>query len=251
MHTTKTILAILMGSLILSGRLLAQRGVLRAVDRADYQYFIAPTGFVPKPGDRLFRSSNIALNQLQLVQNGGGILGIGFLFRKPLWAIGQTHFPKFRNRGPVYNVAAVFVETPEDDERGSDLGAVFSSVTLGNRQKHFSIGAGALVLGADPAPGARFPAIPLALTLHAKAPLTSHTFLMTENYILWQEGSWGIAGLSGFRFSTKRVVLDLGTMLMILPADWQFESRTRFWGGAPIVNLHVNFYRKAVAPEAE
>jgi len=135
MHTTKTILAILMGSLILSGRLLAQRGVLRAVDRADYQYFIAPTGFVPKPGDRLFRSSNIALNQLQLVQNGGGILGIGFLFRKPLWAIGQTHFPKFRNRGPVYNVAAVFVETPEDDERGSDLGAVFSSVTLGNRQK--------------------------------------------------------------------------------------------------------------------
>ena len=148
-------------------------------------------------------------------------------------------------------MAALFVETPGNDEGNSDLGILFSSVTLGNRRKHFSIGAGALVLGADPTPGARFPAIPLALTLHAKAPLSNHTFLLTENYILWQEGTLGIAGLSGFRFSGKKLVFDLGAMLLVLPPEWQFESLTRFWGVVTAVNIHFNYGRRKTPPEEE
>jgi len=223
----------------------AQAGVFYKTNPLPTHYFLAPTGFSLKDGERIYHNQFIAIHHVSTGKANNKVLGWGFvptfvltgdLDYIPVWVSGRKSF-SFGEGRPKITIGGVGIDLPKKNE--GDAFALYSSVTFGNKDKNLTAG----VLGInDATKNARFPFL-WAITLHGMVRAGLRTWLITENYVLQTPEPYSFLSIHGVRILKPKFAFEAGLAFGRLSLFDGETSRAPYLA-LPVLGLKIPFKGK-------
>lgn len=175
------------------------------------RYFFGPNGYGLRKGEAYYQNTWVLFNQLNYGIADFFSMGVGvmplFLFAgapTPVWITPKVSIPLVRDKVNLGAGALLAYLIGEDVGFGIGYGAL----TLGNRDKNLTVGAGWAFAEGGWADAPTF-------VLSGMARVSKKTYLMTEDYFIGIGGEF-IALLSlGGRSVQKRLAVDYGLFLPV------------------------------------
>lgn len=231
---------------LFSHLLFAQQGITYNTNPHGYWYFLSPTGFAPAVRKTTYDNGLLAISQFQKTKPNGTTTALGMvptllLGEKymPVWVSAHRRFPIGGNAlrpAAVFNVGGFFLSLPNNRAEGGDqdFSLFYANLTFGNREHNIAIGAAIAPTGFGKN------VYPKAFTLHGLTRLGQHSCLVTENYILYDEGDWIPCSLTGWRRWWNRTSLDLALFVTGIPSNLSVKQG-RQWLPLPWIAVHHTF----------
>ncbi len=197
------------------------------------RYFFAPNGYGLKKGEAYYQNIWILFNQFAVGISEHFSFGFGlmplFLFNgspTPVWVTPKFSIPLVKDK---INLGAGLLAGGVLGETSSGFGLGYGSLTVGPRHRNFTVGVGVGYVGES------FAAAPV-INVAGLVRVSRNSYLMTENYLIIDDGY--VAGflLFGGRTMIKRTALDYG-LLFPATGDGVFV-------GIPWLGITVPFRRK-------
>lgn len=171
------------------------------------RYFWAPNGYGLKKGEAYYQNVWIFFNQVSVGVSDNFSIGAGMV---PLFIFGGAPTPVYvtpKFSIPVvkdkFNVGAGVLAGVVIGEEGSSFGIAFGSATIGSRDKNLTVGLGYGFAGGE------MSSTPV-INISGMIRTGPRGYVLTENYLIGNEGELvGLISLGG-RTIIKRISLDYG-----------------------------------------
>lgn len=197
------------------------------------RYFFAPNGYGLKKGEAYYQNIWILFNQFAVGISEHFSLGFGlmplFLFNgspTPVWVTPKFSIPLVKDK---INLGAGLLAADVLGDPSGGLGLGYGSLTVGPRHRNFTIGLGVGYVGETIA------AAPV-INVAGLVRVSRNSYLMTENYLIIDDGYVAGILLFGGRTMIKRTALDYG---LVFPA-----TGDGVFVGIPWLGITVPFRRK-------
>lgn len=225
------------------GEVAAQQGIAFPFNPHAYWYFLTPSSYGPPPGKAIFQNVMLAAMQYQKTTQRGNTYTIGLIpslllgkSAMPVWVSAHRRIPlggQPEHPFATANIGGFFLSIPKqaDEREGRDLSLFYTNVNFGNREKNFAIGAAVVPTGL------RQGGLTHAFTLHGITRLGPRSCLITENYLIHDQGAWLPCSMSGWRGWRKRTALDVSLLLARIPASWRSSNQSS-WLPIPWISIH-------------
>lgn len=195
------------------------------------RYLWTPNGYGLKQGEGYYQNIWVLYNQFSFGFTNHFSMSFGliplFLFQAgvtPMWLVPKFSIPIKEEKINISAGAFVGVLAGESE---SGFGIVFSTLTLGDRNKNINLGVG---WGYAAGNWAKSPII----NVSGISRISARGYLMTENYYITIENEYLLLLSGGYRYMAKKVAIDFGLYVPFGPEMDGFV-------GIPLVGLTIPF----------
>lgn len=195
------------------------------------RYLWTPNGYSLNSGEGYYQNIWVLYNQFSFGFTNHFSMSVGliplFLFQAgitPMWLVPKVSIPLKKDK---INLAAGAFVGVLAGEAESGFGIVFSTLTLGDRNKNINLGVGWGYAAGD---WAKSP----ILNVSGISRISPRGYLMTENYYITIEDEYLVLLSGGYRYMAKKVAIDFGLYIPFGPEMDGFI-------GLPIVGITIPF----------
>jgi hypothetical protein len=218
----------------------AQQGMLFFPNPLPNHYFIAPSGFAFPPKARYYSNQAIIFQQFNAATRYHAEFGLGFVptfFMRdwdgymPILLSGIKRFRQAPYSRLRPFVGAFWLNLPEDEDEEGDAWMLLGGVTQGRRERHCSVSL--FVLRYSDEESSVVGGIFSGMVRAGK-----HSWLISENYLVWNNQQIVPLCLAGWRRQWHRFFLHTGVGWFKIPGGLQGNERSMV-GAFPWVGMKV------------